>query len=129
MTWIPRKKNAVADGLANEAMDKQESFAWTSGFVCPFPGNIAFFSDGDSRPASKLSAAAWVVVGVVGGQRPTVLAAGAWLLTGDVGSFDAELNGLELAAAVLLSASSSGIFWFHTLCRRCWRRCMTPVQK
>eukprot|EP00973_Karenia_brevis_P010771 1458306-Karenia_brevis.AAC.1 len=79
--WVPRERNFFADSLANMALQRGASFAYTADTVFDATGtNYVVVSDGAFRRSSKESAAGWAIFGCRGNSM-TLWAAGGAILT------------------------------------------------
>ena len=97
--WIPREKNVLADALANAALykgmnigvegDKQNG------------GNFIMVSDGAARSSTGKASAAWAIL-AFNSCDIQLISGGAILLLGKATALQAEMTGLELAAAAFL---------------------------
>ena len=101
--WRPRELNKVADALANEAMDRGESFErWHVNQKGLRGRHILVFTDGGVRPSRGQAAAAWAVVALQDGE-PKLVMEGAVVLVyhSRMSSFVAETIAIDSALSTV----------------------------
>lgn len=95
--WIPRERNSFADSLANFAIDRYSSFCYYAESIgIQEDANYVIVSDGAYRKSTNQAAAGWAIFSFQS-SRVVLCAAGGRVLDSVVDSFEAEVNGLELA--------------------------------
>ena len=108
---MQRERNALADALANRAMDHGLSLAWQGNLeaIRQEGGNVVLTADGGYRSAGPKAAAGWAFFLVKSGVA-RLLACGALLMDeSHCDSFLAELQGLEIAAGALSRFANLGV--------------------